>query len=347
MPRSFTIDVLKIMAAQLIFWHHLSAYGDLAQWLSEAAPKLHGFLFEYARMAVQVFLVVSGFLLASHVRLDQRPAWLPLITSRYFRLAPVYWIALLGVSLCVALARPYLSADWLPDVPNWVQVLSHVVLLQDLLDHPSLSTGIWYVAIDLQLYLLLISLAFLTHTFAPQHLREDCFSFLLLGLIALSLLWFNLDPEWDNWAIYFFGSYGLGYLAHIGKGAYRHRWYFGLAIGITLLSLAIDWRWRIGLACGVALLLWFVPRNDDVWPRWQSQRKLLADSSYAFFLTHFGVLVISNLVWQTWQVSVGETSSFLGWAWVVLTWIGSLFWGIATHKWVETPMLSILLNKRQ
>ena len=347
MPRSLTIDVLKIMAAQLIFWHHLSAYGDLAQWFSEVAPRLHDFLFGYARMAVQVFLVVSGFLLAQHIKLDQRPACLSSVTSRYLRLAPVYWVALLWVSLCVALAKPYLSADWLPDAPTWSQALAHVVLLQNLLDHPSLSTGIWYVAIDLQLYLLLISLAFLTHVFVPQHLREDCFSFLLLGLIALSLFWFNLDPEWDNWAIYFFGSYGLGYLAHKGKNIYRHRWYFWLAIWIALLSLAMYWRWRLGLACGVALLLWFAPRRDDHWLRWQSQRKLLSDSSYAFFLTHFGVLVISNLAWQTWRASAGETSYILGWAWVVLTWVSSLFLGIATHKWVETPILGVLLNRRQ
>lgn len=347
MPRSLTIDVLKIMAAQLIFWHHLSAYGDLAQWLSDAAPRLHDFLFEYARMAVQVFLVVSGFLLAQHVNLDHRPQWLPSLTSRYLRLTPVYWFALLWVSLCVALAKPNLSADWLPDAPAWSQVLSHVVLLQDLLDHPSLSTGIWYVAIDLQLYLLLISLAFFTHVFAPQHLREDCFSSLLLALVAISLCWFNLDPEWDKWAIYFFGSYGLGFLAHQGKNFDRYRWHFGLAMLIALLSLAVYWRWRIGLACCVALLLWVVPRGDDVWPRWRSQRTLLADSSYAFFLTHFGVLVISNLAWQTWRSLAGETSPPLDWAWVVLTWISSLFLGIATHKWVETPMLGILLKKRQ
>lgn len=347
MPRSLTIDVLKIMAAQLIFWHHLSAYGDLAQWLSQAAPRLHEFLFGYARMAVQVFLVVSGFLLAQHIHLGQRPAWLSSITSRYWRLTPVYWFALLWVSLCVALARPHLSADWLPDAPTWPQALFHVVLLQDLLDHPSLSTGIWYVAIDLQLYLLIVSLAFLTYRFAPQHLREDCLSSLLLGLIALSLLWFNMDPQWDNLAIYFFGSYGLGYLAHKGKNLDRHRWYFGLAMLIALLSLAVYWRWRIALACCVALLLWFMPRSDDRWPRWRSQRKLLANSSYAFFLTHFGVLVISHVAWHAWQASAEETSPLLGWAWVGLTWFSSLLLGIATHKWVEIPMLGLMWNRRQ
>lgn len=242
MPRSLTIDVLKIMAAQLIFWHHLSAYGDLAQWFSEIAPRLHDFLFGYARMAVQVFLVVSGFLLAQHIKLDQRPACLSSVTSRYLRLSPVYWVALLWVSLCVALAKPYLSADWLPDAPTWSQALAHVMLLQNLLDHPSLSTGIWYVAIDLQLYLLLISLAFLTHIFAPQHLREDCFSFLLLGLITLSVL-VQLRSGMGQLGDLFFRLLWAGLF---GTQRKKH-----LSPSLVLLASNMD---RVTLACHVLAL---------------------------------------------------------------------------------------------
>ncbi len=60
MTRSTSVDVLKIIAAQMIFWHHLSAYGDMAQWLSQSLSDVYDFLFEYGRMAVQIFLVVSG-----------------------------------------------------------------------------------------------------------------------------------------------------------------------------------------------------------------------------------------------------------------------------------------------
>lgn len=347
MTRSPTIDVLKIMAAQLIFWHHLSAYGDMASWLSASLPELYDFLFEYARMSVQVFLVVAGYLVAQNFNLDSRPSFWRSVGRRYLRLAPVYIIALLWVSLCVVLTRPYFSADWLPDAPTWHQSLAHLTLLHSLLDFPSLSTGVWYVAIDLQLYLMFMVLAYATHVVAPLRWRETLFSGLLLGLFTISLWWFSLDERWDNWAIYFFGSYGLGFLAGRSRRGSRHHMFFLLAFLMALLSLGLQWRWRIALACSTALLLWSLQFGRDHWPSWQALRIALADSSYALFLTHFGILIVFNAGWQALQGQSLPPQSPLGWAVLLLAWICSVALGMATHKWVETPMHRILLDKRE
>ena len=58
------VDALKAIASQLIVLHHLSAYGPLSLTMREAFPGTMGWLFEYGRMAVQVFLVIGGFLAA-------------------------------------------------------------------------------------------------------------------------------------------------------------------------------------------------------------------------------------------------------------------------------------------
>lgn len=60
LERSLTVDVLKVVAAQLIVWHHFSAYGPMADTMTLMWPQLMDWLYRYARLAVQVFLVVGA-----------------------------------------------------------------------------------------------------------------------------------------------------------------------------------------------------------------------------------------------------------------------------------------------
>jgi peptidoglycan/LPS O-acetylase OafA/YrhL len=351
MPRSTSVDVLKIIAAQMIFWHHLSAYGDMAQWLSQSLSDVYDFLFGYARMAVQIFLVVSGYLTAQHIDLVNRPYWLQSVCKRYLRLTPVYLFALLWVSLCMGMTRPYFSADWLPAFLDVPQVLAHISLLHGLLDYPSLSTGIWYIAIDFQLYIVLTGLVYATGLLVPLPWRETVFSTAVLGMISVSLWWFNLDASWDNWAIYFFGAYGLGFLAGRAPLSRHHQKLFWLGLVLALLSLILQWRWRIALACSTALLLWTFQTIRQPWLtyktnlRWQSLRTMLADSSYAFFLMHFGVLILFNAAWQSLAWHQYSPTALLGASMLLCAWVSSIALGVATQKWVEAPIHQVLWRK--
>ena len=61
---------------------------------------------------------------------------------------------LLALTLSVAVAalvRPWFGHVSVPDEPDLLQLLAHVLLLQGLLGQDSLSAGVWYVAIDFQL----------------------------------------------------------------------------------------------------------------------------------------------------------------------------------------------------
>ena len=88
--RQLSIDALKVIASQLIVLHHLSAYGPVADTLSQSAPVLMGWFFEYARMAVQVFLVVGGYLAAASLvpgrAQPQRSSPVQVLLKRYRRL---------------------------------------------------------------------------------------------------------------------------------------------------------------------------------------------------------------------------------------------------------------------
>ena len=94
LERSFTVDVLKVVAAQLIVWHHFSAYGPMSESMRLVWPQLVEWLYHDARMAVQVFLVVGGYLAAQSVMNQPMTRPLTHIIKRYLRLVPIYLLAL-------------------------------------------------------------------------------------------------------------------------------------------------------------------------------------------------------------------------------------------------------------
>ncbi|HSV53424.1 MAG TPA: acyltransferase, partial [Burkholderiaceae bacterium] len=51
------IDALKAVACVMIVWHHLAFYGPMSDIAQPLAPRLISWLYDYGRMAVQVFLV--------------------------------------------------------------------------------------------------------------------------------------------------------------------------------------------------------------------------------------------------------------------------------------------------
>jgi peptidoglycan/LPS O-acetylase OafA/YrhL len=110
---------------------------------------------------VQVFLVIAGFLAAASLAPDgtlrvERPV--ARILQRYGRLVMPYLAALTVCVLVAAVVRPWLDEEVVPASPTLGQLVAHGLLLQDLLGYESLSTGVWYVAIDFQLFALALVL---------------------------------------------------------------------------------------------------------------------------------------------------------------------------------------------
>lgn len=140
MPR---VDALKAFACLTLVIHHLCFYRPLTDAVRPWRPGLIGFFGVYGRMAVQVFLVVSGFLLA-HKYLQTPLVTIPLraaLQQRYARLAAPYCAALLLAVACTELARQWMSRPSLSASPEGTQLLAHV-LLPDLLNVEALPAGV-------------------------------------------------------------------------------------------------------------------------------------------------------------------------------------------------------------
>jgi peptidoglycan/LPS O-acetylase OafA/YrhL len=329
------LDALKWLAAHLVVAHHLSAYGSLAAATAEQWPQTMGWLFNEARMAVQIFLVMGGYLAAKCLRRPPHSGLdaLRVMGWRFTRLVLPYWGALVLAVLGAALARQWWLNDAIPSPPTLWQFFMHALLLQDLTHQEALSTGVWYVAIDFQLFCLITLLATLGHRWV------------VAGVIALttaSLFYFNLNSDWDVCGLYFFGAYGLGALAYVAASSAR------VARGLALLALlggvalVVDFRGRIALALGVALWLGVM---HVAWQRWPTFRQYLTlflkplnrfyPASYALFLIHFPVCLLGNALY----VRMGWHSADVALACMGGVWLVSLGLAVVFHERVERALV--------
>ncbi|HEX2940046.1 MAG TPA: acyltransferase [Rhodopila sp.] len=160
------LDVLRALAAFWVMTSHCIIWGGA----------LHSIPFPDPKIAVDIFMLISGFLMASTLtsRADREPfaapvTWLRFLTRRVFRLAPLYYAVLLFVVLLqsrylggYAVLRALNPAQWGDDTvynPAYVHygvtnLLWHVSFLFGL--HPiyAFSTFLpdWSLGLEMQFY---------------------------------------------------------------------------------------------------------------------------------------------------------------------------------------------------
>ena len=329
------IDALKAIASQLIVLHHLAFYGPMSDVASELAPTLFSWLSQDARIAVQIFLVIGGFLAAKALAPAGQlisVAPLGLLNKRYLKLVIPYLAAVLLSILCAAIARSLIDHDSIPNPPTVWQMLAHIALLQNILDFDSLSAGVWYIAIDFQLFTLLLATLWLARS-AGGASTQKLGMFLVSALALASLLYFNRDSNWDNWALYFFGAYALGTLAYWLSEAEHPHGLLLMAIVVTAILL-VDFRSRIAVALLAALALGVARRSGfmESWPRGNALA-YLGKISYSVFLVHFPVVLVVNAVFTRISPQSPAINAFgMVFAWAASVAVGGVFFLVIENR---------------
>lgn len=317
--RNTVLDQIKAVACLLIVCHHLAFYGPMSDALRPVLPGLLGWLHEYARMAVQVFLVLGGYFAAAALApqgVGKHTQFWPVLSKRFVRLSLPYSAALLLAMVVNETVRG-LGFDHasVSDTPTWASVIAHLLLLHSVAGFESISAGVWYVAIDFQLYALCLLWWWLCQR-PGKHTRWAGWGQAGMAAATAASLWvWNLNADADVWALYFLGAYGLGMMAwwatHSAQHSQRVLW-AALIAALTLSALALEWRDRIALAGGSALLVVVV--GNLRWPdaarnfqvpgmTWVGQR------SYSIFLIHFPMcLLVNALVHTHWPGHIAANS---------------------------------------
>ncbi len=343
------IDLLKVLAAQIIVLHHCVSYGDLASAAKELLPSVGIFLFDYGRYAVQVFLVMAGYLAAQsaekafaigHAQSSRYGTRLvlQLAMRRYLRLVGPFVAALLITIVCASLARQWSLDEYIGQPETIAQVLAHLFLLQGALGYESISAGVWYVAIDWQLF---TALAVVYALFQRPVMRMSVLSI----LIVASLLYFNRHADYENSFIYFIGSYGLGIFAYWASSMHAIKanlpWVSAkkvlLAIGFIVLVSALHSVWlRNYLALGIAFLLLYAGNRPYSHPQsWLASAMQWASArAYCAFLIHFAFILLANTALVAWRVESPAIGLGLIVLVSVLSWIAAGY----LYRWVELPV---------
>jgi peptidoglycan/LPS O-acetylase OafA/YrhL len=331
------VDSLKAVSSQLIVLHHLALYGPMSDAAHQLMPSLIDWLYDHARAAVQVFLVVSGFLAARGLAPDGKSRVVRphrLVLRRYRRLAFPYFFALLVCIAMAALVRPWLHDGSVPPSPALAQLGTHALLLQSVLGQEALSAGAWYVAIDFQLFALFVFILWGSGLLARRSPQLGNIALWLVGALALaSLFYFNRHEVWDVWALYFFGAYALGAFAWWASDLRRPPAMLGIVALLTGAALVVDFRERILVALIVALLLGTTRRSGKL-AQWETPRPLthLSQMSYSVFLIHFPVCLLINALWKHYL----PADPVLGLLGMIVAWGASTLAGSTMYRWVES-----------
>ncbi|WP_197711953.1 acyltransferase family protein [Polynucleobacter necessarius] len=350
---------LKTFAALTIIAHHFSSYGQIAQDAQQLLPGFMTWLFEYGRYAVQIFLVMGGYLAAQSLtrttELKNPRNVLKVVFNRYLRLFAPYVVALTITIVCAWVARFWVQDEFVGESETLGQFLAHLFFLQGILGLDSISAGVWYVAIDWQLYAILVTMLGMFPGFRSA-------VWMLTVLCVASLLYFNRLGAYENYFIYFIGAYGLGVLAQLCKNypdpvVNRFARIFMAGIGIVIVVSSFHQVWlRNILAYLVALALifwgdWAYKDQKQEHQRPQHQSKMHevvnvilwgSRRSYCAFLIHFSFILLANTLYIGWGMSLrhdGAMALALMFMAIAASWIAANY----LYRWVEVPARRIKL----
>jgi peptidoglycan/LPS O-acetylase OafA/YrhL len=338
----FLVDLLKTFAVQIIIFHHLSNYGPIPVKVHDLFPALIDFVGDYGRYAVQIFLVMGGYLSCKNLpQLLEKAGFFKTIFNRYLRLVPSYIVALCITMICAAIARSVHYEEYIGEPETFVQVLVHFLFLQKLLGFESISVGVWYVAIDWQLYIFISLLLYVLKSYRNILI-------ILAAFVSLSMLYFSTQSLWENYFIYFIGAYGLGVIAYLTEDSSHPNTKNPSRILLVLFSLmvlissfyefhlknVIDICVAIALACFGKI---HYPSEKMKWARfciWFSQR------SYCAFLIHFSILLLTNAIFY----QLGLQSSWTALIMMIGIWLMSWVLAHLLYHFVEYPSRKIQLR---
>ena len=126
---------------------------------------------------------------------------------------------------------------------------------------------------------------------------------------SVSLFYFNLDSQYDVWAIYYFAYFFLGVLAFASsQDRAQRRELNGYFLAIAG-ALVYAWRWRLLVGALTGLLLHAADRTGLI-ATWPKSRIVayLGRTSYSLFLVHYPTLLLVEVLWSRldWATTSGS-----------------------------------------
>ncbi len=338
------VDALRGLAALSVAAYHIYRYGPVAKAAASITPAFLDVPLRHGWMGVQIFFVISGFVIAYTLRSARiTPGYLGnFALRRSLRLDPPYWFTILFVIGLYTITTSLFDIEdgLMSQAPTWDQLVAHVFYLQNVLGYTNLSVGFWTLCIEVQFYLLFA----LTLGFA-QRLTAHCsdraqgahwlpllLCFAPLGL--MSLFSFSLDGENTDWIIHFFAFFFLGAMVWwTVEGRMPKLAFWALVATILVrqwISPTLDM--TVALLIGVAIYLVIRSGRSELRVGWLQR---LGTISYSLYLIHYPISwIITTLGYEL----TGD-APLPAVGWLLLSLAASIGIANALHLAIEAPAM--------
>lgn len=317
------LDGLRGIAALAVLASHFTG-GYNSHYTAAPQPFVD---FPYGAFGVQLFFLISGFVILMSAHRAERPS--DFIISRVSRIYPAYW-----VSLVLALAVSFFFHVGDVGLTAW-ETVANFSMMQRWLQVPNAVEVYWTLAVELQFYVLIFALIVITRS----RITDKVIITFTVAWLVLSLgiaLWacpfsWGIDPQNVvtpvkivlNVSLAEFGPlFSTGMLAYLS----RDRGHFMIltpvagAVSVIVATLLHSWSYGAIVAgiCTAFIIIALRPRTS-----WLNLRGLqwLGKISYSLYIVHsvVGYLVIQSvwpLIGRDWAILAALIAAILV-AWAV------------------------------
>ncbi len=342
------LDGLRGIAALLVTLLHF--YHLIDERSTASFPLFIDYLFKNGNFGVQIFFVLSGFVIAYSIRHE----WISFsFIMRFFirrsiRLDPPYWIALTLLTGLMLLG-PFLFNQGIHYVPSFTVFIFNALYLSNIMEVATILPVAWTLCLEFQFYILFVLLVKMVQGLNNwQGLATFNYSSVWGILILVPLLLFSLleAVEWNFWPtmqgsfLPYWYSFFFGCLTCWTLIKCLDEHYYWLALAITALFSLINRNADMAATLVTSWLIFTLAKRGKLHDTLNSPNfQYVGKISYSLYLIHWpvGVKFISLLTFI-----LGEDFHAIPNLVIMLT--GLLITFIAAHyfyEYVEYPSLKL------
>lgn len=323
MQKISQIQYLRAIAALLVVACHAPEY------LSPLNPNFK--YFAYGRYGVDIFFVVSGFIMGSMRSSVDRGDF---IVKRLIRIVPLYWV----VTLVVAISRR----------SSVISIYDTNSLISSLLFFPAYSIEhpghVWPVyvpgwTLNYEIFFYLVFFVFIS---LKPALRMLSVAMTFLSLIMLGHIFSYSDAAFKMYTSSIFFEFIVGMWVAVWYGNGNGKYYnfycivvlscFIAFVSAILLYFKCDSVYVSGLGAGFFVVTSLYFMRSVSW-RWL---EYVGDASYSIYLMQIFVLVFARFVWG--KMGFSSVLNLSVWAYVLFSLISSIAVGLLMYKFFEVPV---------
>ncbi len=346
------IDALRGIASLWVMFHHMVHNTVMEITLRRILPGIILLICHYGALGVQIFFVLSGFVIAHSLRDNMLTfkSVINFILRRQIRLDPPYWAMMVFVLTlsAIELSMPSLVT---PPLPGFKVILLNLFYLQNITAVGQIIGVAWTLCIEIQFYLVFIALLVASKNLAVRvkQVKISSVSAVFIfttGCLSIIANYYNFNPVWFFKYWFYFAS---GVLCYWSIQKFVSPWFFYIFQIIYMLSCGVNYMARhsidgliAGLITVLAIYIAGISKHLTDW--WKnSALQYFGRISYSLYLVH--LVVISIFLRVAYKIT-GE-NQLMALIWFVLSGVCSIFAAHLLFKYIEKPSMQFASKFKQ